>query len=158
MKPEIRTLRKCQKVMNDLQYPGYPFQLTIVIDIEDQKAWVDYGRAQNLEKALTGISRSLLYNAVGCTSMTKRTFLQDQDLSTVEKILNADYDDFYIDDYDVVKFYLALNSAIYRHKKTDKVFIFACVDGDTEWVDVKTFTNLKEIEQYYNDYFTNKED
>lgn len=158
MKEEVRVLRKCQKVMDELQYPGYPFQLTIVIDIEDQKAWVDYGRAQNLEKALTGISRSLLYNAVGCTSMTKRTFLQDQDLSTVEKILNADYDDFYIDNYNAVRFYLALMSAIFSHKKKDKAFIFACIDEDTEYVDVRCFDNLQEIEQYYNDYFTNKED
>lgn len=158
MKPEIRTLRKCQKVMNDLQYPGYPFQLTIVIDIEDYKAWVDYGKAEDLNRALIDISQPLLYNAVNCTLMTKRTFLQDQDLSTVEKILNADYDDFYIDNYNAVRFYLALMSAIFSHKKKDKAFIFACIDEDTEYVDVRCFDNLQEIEQYYNDYFTNKED
>lgn len=158
MKPEIRTLRKCQKVMRDNQYPGYPFQLSIVIDLAEYKAWVDYGDAQDLDRALLEISQPLLYNAVECDLMTKRTFLVDQDLSTVEEILNADYDRFSIDNYNVVRFYLALMSAIFSHKKKDSVFIFACVDDDCDWVEVKTFNNLQEITQYYNEYFKREEE
>jgi len=157
MKKEIRLLRKAQKVMEDMQYPGYPFQLTIVIDLEDYKAWVDYGKAQDLNRALIDISQPLLYNAVNCDLMTKRNFLQDQNLSTVDEILKADYDQFYIDSYNTVRFYLALMSAIYSHKKKDKAFIFACIDEDTEYVDVRCFDNLQEIEQYIKDYFTEQE-
>ena len=158
MKEEIRILRKCQKVMEDLQYPGYPFQLSIVIDLEDYKAWVDYGKAQVLNRALIDICQPLLYKAVSCDLMTKRTWLQNQNLSTVEQILKAELDQFSIDDYDAVRFYLALMSAIYSHNKNDKVFIFACIDEDTDWVEVKTFTNLAEIKQYYLDYFKREED
>ena len=157
MKKEIRLLRKAQKVMEDMQYPGYPFQLTIVIDLADYKAWVDYGKAKDLNQALIDISQPLLYNAVNCTLMTKRNFLQDQNLSTVDEILKADYHQFYIDNYNAVRFYLALMSAIYSHKKKDEVFIFACIDEATEYVDVRSFYNLQEIEQYVKDYFTEQE-
>ena len=92
MKPEIRTLRKCQKFMRDMQWPGYPFQKPIVIDLKEKKAWVDYGKEQTLDQALLEISQPLLYQAVGCTLVTKRTFSQDQELSTAEKIIKADYD------------------------------------------------------------------
>ena len=158
MKDEIRILRKCQRLMRDLQYPGYPFQLTIVIDIADYKAWVDYGKAQDLNRALIDISQPLLYQSIGCDLMKKRTFLQDQELSTVEKILNADYDQFQIDNYNTTRFYCALMSAIYNRNKNDKAFIFACVDDDTDWVEVKVFTTLDEIKKYYHDYFTQEED
>jgi len=158
MKPEIRTLRKCQKVMRDNQYPGYPFQLTIVIDIAEHKAWVDYGDAQDLDHALRDISQPLLYNAVECDLMTKRTFLVDQDLSTADEILKADYDRFSIDNCNAVKFYLALMSAIFSHKKKDPVFIFACVDDDSDYVEVKEFKNLDEIKKFYEDYFNYPEE
>jgi len=153
MKKEIKILRKCQKVLQDLQYPGHPFQLSIVIDLADYKAWVDYGKVQDLNKALIEICQPLMYRTAGCDLMTKGTWLQDQNLSNSEKILKADLDRFYIDDIDAVRFYLALNSAIYSHKKKEPIFIFACIDEDTEYVEVKTFNTLQEIEQYYNEYF-----
>lgn len=158
MKKEIRILRKCQKILWDLQYPGYPFQMSVVIDIADYKAWVDYGKVQDLNRALISISQPLLYQAVNCDLMTKRTFLQDQNLSTVDEILKADYNQFYIDNYNAVRFYLALMSAIYKHKKNEKAFIFACIDDDTDWVDVKVFTTLEEIKKYHHDYFKSEED
>lgn len=160
MKPEIRALRKCQKFMRDMQWPGYPFQMTIVIDLKEKKAWVDYGKEQTLDQALLEISQPLLYQAVGCTLMTKRTFLQDQELSTAEKIIKADYDDLYIDNEHAVKFYLALMSTIYNHKREEQedTYIFGCVDRDTDYVEVKEFKNLDEIKKFYEDYFSYPEE
>lgn len=156
MKPEIRTLRKCQKVMRDMQWPGYPFQMTIIIDLKEKKAWVDYGKERTLDRALLEISQPLLYQAVGCTLMAKRTFLQDQRLSTAEKIIKADYDDLYIDNEYAIKFYLALMSTIYNHKREEQedTYIFGCVDCDADYIEVKEFKKLNEIQQFYKDYFT----
>lgn len=159
MKQEVRLLRKAQKVLNDMQYPGYPYQLSIVIDLEEKSAWVDYyGRKQPLEKALKEIAPSLLYQCLWADKTSKRTFIIDQHLEDYKKYLEFDYDQFGIDSYDCCKFYFALNAAIYNHKKIDKGFIFACVDEDTEYVDVQVFNDVASIEKYVNDYFTVKED
>ncbi len=159
MKKEIRTLRKAQRVLEALQYPGYPFQLSIIIDLEDKVAWVDSrGRKQPLEKALHDISENLLYRCITADSTSKRTFIIDQHLEDYKKYLKYDYDQFYIDSVPCCQFYFALNAAIYNDKKTDKGFIFACVDEDTDYVDVQRFSNLQEIEQYIKDYFTSEED
>lgn len=159
MKPEIKALRQAQKFMDDLQYPGYPFQLTVVIDLEEKVAWVNHhGRKQPLKRALAQIWASLLYQCLSADNTYKQSFLVDQHLEDYKKYLDYDYDQFEIDHYECCKFYFALNSAIYSHKKTDTGFIFACVDEDTEWAEVQCFYNLQEIEQYIKDYFSREED
>lgn len=159
MKREIRLLRKAQKVLNDLQYPGYPYQLSIVIDLEEKSAWVDYyGRKQPLNKALREIAPSLLYQCLWAERTSKQTFLIDQHLEDYQKYLKYEYDQFGIDSYECCKFYFALNAAICNHKKTDKGFIFACVDEDTEYVDVQVFNDVASIEKYINEYFTEQKE
>ena len=69
-----------------------------------------------------------------------------------------EYDQFGIDSYECCKFYFALNAAICNHKKTDKGFIFACVDEDTEYVDVQVFNDVASIEKYINEYFTEQKE
>ena len=159
MKREIRLLRKAQKVLNDLQYPGYPYQLSIVIDLEEKSAWVDYyGKKQPLNKALREIAPSLLYQCLWAERTSKQTFLIDQHLEDHQKYLKYEYDQFGIDSYECCKFYFALNAAICNHKKTDKGFIFACIDEDTEYVDVQVFNDVASIEKYINEYFTEQKE
>lgn len=158
MKPEIKELRKAQRVLHNLQYPGYPFQKSIIIDLEANEAWVDFcGKKQTLKQALLEISPSLLYGVIGCSKMVKGTWLIEQNLGSLDTILNADYDDFYVDDILIAKFYCALMNLIYTQKKNDRVYLFACVDEETDWVEAKCFTNMEEIKQYIKDYFTVKE-
>lgn len=158
MKQEIKELRKAQKCMWDNQYPGYPFQLTIVIDLEEKVAWVDWnGKKQPLEKALASIAPSLLYQCLDADNTSKRTFVVDQHLEDYKKYLEYDDDQFYISQTNICRFYFALNSAIYNHKKTDKGFIFACIDDDAEYVDVQVFNDLQTIKNYVKDYFTQED-
>ena len=159
MKQEVRLLRKAQKVLSDMQYPGYPYQLSIVIDLEAKCAWVDYeGQKQPLEKALREIAPSLLYQCLWADKTNKKTFIIDQHLEDYKQYLKYDYEQFGIDNYDCCKFFFALNAAIYNHKKTDKGFIFACIDEDTEYVDVQVFNDLASIEKYIDEYFTEHEE
>ena len=158
MKQEIRTLRKLQKILKDMQYPGYPYQLSIVIDLEEKCAWVDYwGKKQPLEKIWAEIAPSLLYRCLDADKTTKRTFIFDQHLEDYREYLNYDYDNFCVGSLECWKFYFALNAAIYNHAKTDKGFIFACVDEDTEYVDVQCFENMDQINKYANTYWFDTE-
>ena len=55
-----------------------------------------------------------------------------------------------------IKFYLALMSTIYNHKREEQedTYIFGCVDCDADYIEVKEFKKLNEIQQFYKDYFT----
>jgi hypothetical protein len=153
MKPEIKELRKCQKALQSLQYTGYPFQLSIVIDIEEQKAWVDGGKEERFDRAFEEVSSRLATQMVFCHKVQKGTWLQEQRLSTVADILKADNDDFEVNVI-YAKFYFALVSAVFSHKRADKSFVFACLDADTDWLCVEDFQSLEEIENFRKDYFT----
>lgn len=160
MKNEIKILRKCQKLLSDLRYPGYPFQVSIVIDLEEQSAWINYcGKKQPLVKALQELYASLMFVCLEADNTSKKTFLTNQHLEPYEKYLEYDSDNFYIGNINACRLYFALNSAVYNNKKSELTgkYIFACMDEDTEYVEVKLFTSLEQVQQFYNDYFKEAE-
>ena len=84
MKEEIKLLRKAQKSLWDNMYPGYPFQLSIVIDLEEKSAWIDYcGRKTKLENALMLVSSKLMYVGAGAQNTSKQTSRKTKLLSNV---------------------------------------------------------------------------
>ena len=154
MKNEIKLLRKAQKVLWENQYPGYPFQVSIIIDLEEKCGWFDYcGRKESLNSILSKLNNILIYQCLDARNTNKRTFIIDQHLEDYRKYLDYDYEDFSIDNLNAVKLYFALNSAIYNRKKKDKGFIFAVVDEDSEYVDVRVFNNEHDIQAYVDNYY-----
>lgn len=89
--------------------------------------------------------------------------------------IEMDRHEFYIDNENAVRFYFALNSAIRKCKKAQKVddvdegtkepvkgeprYILAIIDDQSEYVDVLTFTNYKEMEKAFNEgYFCDEDE
>ena len=158
MKNEIRLLRKAQKVLWENQYPGYPFQMSVIVDLEEQCAWVDYvSHKTNLNEAIAKIYGTLMYVSFGARNTDKRTFIIDQHLEDYKKYLDYDEEDFYIDNVNAVRFYFALSSAIYNRKKNDKRVVFAVIDDESDFVDVQVFDNIHDIEEYVKDFYEDED-
>lgn len=154
MKEEVKLLRKAQNVIWNNQYPGYPFELSVIIDLEDKCAWVDYnGEKTDLDSALKEINNMLIYQCLGANNTNKKSFLVDQHLEDYQAYLKCNEDDFWFDNLNAVRFYFALNSAIFNHKKNDKGFVFGVIDDDCDYVDVRVFDNKKDIQAYVDNYF-----
>ena len=161
MKQEIKLLQKAQKIMRDNMYPGYPYQDSIIIDLENNQAYDHYGRKRSKDKLLKEIYADLLYQVVGHTESTKRTFIQDRHISNIDHFTDSrfDIDELYIDSDLAARFYLAIQSAlceIYDNKIT-KGFMFACMDADCDYIEVKIFTELKEVNKFVKEYFEGEE-
>ena len=154
MKNEIKYLRKCQKSLWDQQYPGYPYQLSVVIDLKEKAGYKDVGRKMPLDRLLKEVNNELIYQSLGANNTSKQTFIIDQHLEDHSKYLLAEYGDFFIDNLNAVRFYFALNSAIVHNQKG---YIFAMIDEECECVDVKVFNNLEEIKKYYEGGFVEEE-
>ena len=153
MKNEIKLLRKAQKLLWENQYPGYPFQTSIIVDVADKCAWVDYcGRKVNLETALARIGNKLLYAGLGARKTDKRTFIIDQHLEDYKEYLDYNEEDFYFDNLNAIRLYFALSSAIFNRKTYDNVFVFGVIDDECDLVDVRVFDNEHDIQAYVDTY------
>lgn len=163
MKKEIKLLQKCQQFMLNNIYPGYSFQLSAIIDIESDKVYDDdeslySSKTYTIEEFLKNITVKLAYRGLGCSKMTKGSWIVEQDLGSHEDILKANDEEFYLDNMNAIKLYFALNSAIRTCQKNNKKsIIFAAIDDELDFVDLKVFNNYEEIEGYYNKYFKEEE-
>ncbi len=160
MKDEVKLLRKAQKVLWDNLYPGYPLQISVVMDLAEDTAWVDYkGYKTNLHRAMEIIQSATCFHALECNKVTKGNWLIDRTAEEVDEILKAKDEDFYIFDYDILKFYFGLASALVNIKDKKKGFIFGVYDEDCCYVDVKVFgeNDKDKIQKYVEEYFTNQE-
>lgn len=154
MKQEVRLLRKAQKIAWDNMYPGYPFSMTIIIDLEDKSAYVNWcGKKISLSRALEQVYSKLIYQCLGANNTSKKSFLVDQHLEDYQTYLKCNEEDFWFNNLNAVRFYFALNSAIFNHKKTDKGYVFGIIDDDCDYVDVRVFNDLKDIQAYVDNYF-----
>lgn len=158
MKEEIRILRKCQKIANDNVYPGYPLQEVWIIDMENGKVWDAsyHSKPISIDKMFQKLNNITAYCSLGSNKATKGNWLIDTKMDSPQSYLDSEYEDFYIDDLKIVKFYFAINSAIRKSRDTKNI-IFAIIDEDCEWVDCQVFTNKEDIKKYYEDYFKEQE-
>lgn len=153
MKEEIRILRRVQKYLEEFQYPGYPFAINGIVDMGTQKCYLGYhGKALNFESFREKFDALLAYQMVGCNLAEKGSFLNDSKMADHEKFLQADFEDFYIDNMEATQLYFAFYAA-YREADTNSIIFFQC-DGDSDYVDVKIFkdglkeTALSQIKKY----------
>ena len=153
MKAEIEKLLYCQQYLDDMKYPGYPFATSIVIDLEDDKAWIEGNKNPfSIKEALEKISAAICYQALICSNTTKGGWLNNSHLEEPNYYLHkAKDEDFMIDNIDAVRFYFALNAAIVN--KQDNKYIFASIDAECDYIGVSSFKTLNEIEKYKEDYF-----
>lgn len=156
MKQEIKLLRKIQDKMIDMQYPGYPYQDSIIIDLETEMEYGHYSKGKKGKSTYNEFCRKLLYFILGHEKSTKGTWLNNRHIAPIQEFLdyNFDYESLYIDDYDCARLYFALHSALCEcYDNKEKPIIWACIDEDSEWIDCKIFRTLDEIKQYKDDYF-----
>ena len=158
MNQEIKLIRRMEKFHDDHMYPGYPFLIHGVIDCEDKVGYIDGGKAMPLlTKFFPKFESMVCYHMVDCSLTIKGSWLNETHMDPYQKILEAEYDDFYIDNLEVTKLYFALYSA-YRSNRNTKKFIYFGYDGDSEYVWVKVFSSVKEIKQYIKDYYNDFKD
>lgn len=153
MKDEIKLLRNCQRILNDNVYPGYPFQMSVIIDMKTKDAWIDLNRKTTLSAFMQRLNNATVFCSLGTTKANKGSWVQDRTMSSPEEILNAESDDFYIDNLEVTKFYFAVNAAIRECRDKDSI-IFACVDCNCDYVDCKIFNKKEDIEKYIEEYWS----
>ena len=154
MKEEIKELRKCQRFLDDLKFPGYPTQLSIVIDIEEKVGWFNLNHKKSLKECLKDLFASLIYGCLGAKNTSKRTFVIDQHLEDYEKYLTYKEEDFYIDNLNAWRMYFSINSVLANRSKG---YVFAYLDEDMETVEVKVFDNLEQITTYVKEYWDNED-
>lgn len=158
MTKEIKMLRRAEKMHDDNVYPGYPFMIHGIVDMKDGVGYIDRGDAMPLEKFIHEVSASLCYHMVGNCNSTKGSWLNDTKMEAHKKYLEADYDDFYIDNLPVTQLYFALFAAI-RETKGKDALIYWGYDGDSDcaWVEVfaedERGTKEEKIRQYLADYY-----
>ena len=125
VKKEIQQLRKIQQLMEDNVYPGYPYMIHGIVDMEDKCGWIGLGgRKMNLEKFCHEINAELCYQLIGSTKATKGSWIVDTHMEEHEQYLKAEYNDFYNDNVEVAKLYFALYAAIRESKGTNNIIFF----------------------------------
>lgn len=157
IKPEIKTLKVCRKVMLNNVCPGYPYQDSIIIDFGEGYGYDHSGHKMKKETLLNSLYAKLLYQIVGHTESQKGSRLYDKHISKIEHFTNSMFDigELYIDSDLAARFYLAIQSALCdihdNHK--DNAILWACIDANCDYIDCKVFTSLDEIKAYQQDYF-----
>ena len=153
MKQEIKVFKKIERTFNDLMYPGYPFSIIGYADLGTEEFWLQGKKINSLRNFCNSFDSLCCYHMVGSELATKGSWLIETHMDMPEDFLKADYDRFYIDNYEVVKLYFAVYSAIRAFRAT-KQYLFFVYNGEADYVDVKAFSTVEEIEQYRQDYWT----
>lgn len=153
MREIVKVLRNCQKIAWENQYPGYPYQMTAIIDMKDKSAYLNYGKKTSIKAILDEVTKAVAYHGLDSDFTTKGNFLTPTSMDEPETIIQGSDDHFYIDHLAVVKLYLGVNAAIKRYSTTDSV-MFAVCDLDADYVDVRMFTDEQAAKQYVKDYWS----
>ena len=161
MKRAIKELQKHQDMMIKNTYPGYPYQDSVIVDLETNKAYNHFGYESTKDTILNEIYLKLLYMVIGHSKCNKPTWLQDRKIETMDYFCNPLFDssELYIDNDLAARFYLAIQSALcYIHdNKIEKGYLWACIDCDCEWIECKVFKDYKEIKEYSKEYLVEEE-
>ena len=160
MDKRITLLRTINKKAEEQQYPGYPFQLTGIIDLKNKKGMFDsYGRPMDILKFFEKFDSHLVFQALGSKLAQKGNWYNDgHKLAEYKKFISqdVDYDDFYFDNLNAVKLWFGVYSAYRQFKDKDRVIWFI-IDDDSEYVDIKVFKNEQEIQKFIDECWTEEE-
>lgn len=164
---EFRKVKQIIHTFESFQYPGYPYSHFGVVDFKTKDCWDSNGRKKfivddNWYKFAAQFEAGMLYHILDSDFDRKGSFIQDsymQDYKTFleekwsEQVVNTfgekvTEEHFFIDNKELVRLYFAVYAAIRKYKNTDKVMLYI-YDGEEDYVDVKIFNNLEEINDYY---------
>jgi len=156
---EFNKLRFISKQLISYQYPGYPFSIYGIIDFKDKCYWLNNNsricKITDWKNFIKDFDSQLLYHIVDSCFTARGNFLMDQHMSHYKEILKGTSDDFYIDNFNLIKLYFAVYSAIKEYKNSKKIMWFL-YDGDSEYIDILLFNTIKEIKEYQNKYINEK--
>lgn len=154
---DINLLKKINKQAENNQYPGYPFQLTGIVNPKDKFGMFgSNGEQMSLEAFFKEFDSILAYQMLGSNLAQKGSWLNGGTImAEYERFVspNTNKDDFYLDNLEAIKLYFGFYSAYRQYKDKDVLIWFIC-DNDCDYVDVKVFDSNEQIEQFIKDYWT----
>lgn len=153
MRKGTKKLLDCSRYCLAMQYPGYPFSKSIVIDFSTNEKYVDSEKVENFNELFA----ELLYQGIDSDYSIKGTFVRNSEMGTPKEFIEAKEEDFYFDNLDAIKLYFALCSAIRENQDTNH-YLFACIDGESSWVEVKVLKTNKQVDKYVENNFPDLEE
>jgi len=157
MSKEINTFKKMEKIVGDMMYPGYPFVVVGYADLEKENYFLNGTCYQGLKQFSEKFDSLLCYHMVGSNLAHKGNWLESTYMAEIERFIKADFDDFYIDNYEVTKLWFATYSALRYVANVEKdkkpKFLWFYYNGEADFVEVKLFRTAEELEQFYKDYW-----
>lgn len=161
MDKRLTLLRKINKLAEMRQYPGYPFQLTGIIDLKNDKGMFgSYGRPLQIMHFFERFDSKIAFQAFGSYLATKGNWYNNgHQMANFEKFISYDtkHDDFYFDDIQSVQVWFGLYSAYRQFKGQDK-FIWFIIDNECEYIDIKVFETEQQIKDYMKEYWIEEEE
>lgn len=143
-------------------YPGYPFECAIAIDGSRLKngqpiCYTDIGdkcfREISSGEVLDALSKHVAYLGIGCSIDERGSWIVDRKVETVDKHLELEADDFYIDDVAVVKFwflFISILNQVAENKRSAFVYIN---EDEGDYVTAKVFKKNEDMSKWFKEDF-----
>ena len=167
---EFKKVRHIIRVCESHQWPGYPYCHFGVVDFKTKDCWDSNGRKnfvtdENWYKFSSQFEAGMLYHILDSDFDRKGNFIVDSHMENYRTFLDSEWSDkvtnlfgekvnndhFYIDNRELTRLFFAVYAAIREYKDTNKIMLYM-YDGDAEYVDVKIFETLEDIQNYYEMY------
>lgn len=129
-------IQRTEERLDADRYPGADVK-TIYINFNQNKNYVDGKEVKDWREAL---ALYFLDRAIGMRNANKGSWLEKASIPEHTKVMCAKEEDFYIDEVEVVKVYLALCSLM-NEKKSG--YAYACMDNVDGYYDVRYFPDLE---------------
>lgn len=153
-----KLLHKATRLHFREMYPGYPFAMIGFYFTKLNSGEVDKHTFSNISNFRKLFETNLIFQCLGSDLATKGSWATGRHkMDSYKAFLDANEDDFYFDELNAVKLYFAFYSA-YRQYKDKDAIIFFVINTECDYVDVRVFETIEELEQYQKEYWVEDQD
>lgn len=165
MRPAVQKLHEIQDFICDNMYPGYPFTCFVVVDMKEEKAILD-DEQFGLEELGQKLGYTVARCALDCKDAHYGSWLDSSRWGDPKKIIDEDYDEFWISDSRLVRLWLAVTAVVNKCKamkengKECDVVVVAALNEECDYLTLEVFDNItmEQAQRYVNEYCTGDPD